>query len=250
MANVILDFTPPEDPGITKLRILEAPVADGPFTIIEEVTSVGTYPTYITRYTTQLAINSNDWFAIQWVSSLGVESELSAPIQGGSKSLVGEVLDRVLLRRSDFDENIAAQVTEAVIEFALAADPYSIDVNTVGYKKLEALTELVIVWKLYSEVATSASFNTTSYTAGLVSETASAVSQKANPLEALDKLEQRALKILGIGTALLGNVSLIGQLQEPDFLLSLTGQKSIKNSSRLLSTTAIITEHIADRELA
>jgi len=251
MASLPLDFTPPEDPGIVKLRILEASDPGGPYSIIEEVTNIGTYPNYITRYTTINALSLTDWFAIQWISSTGAESEISAPLQGGSKTLVSEVLDRVLLRRSDFDENVAAQVTEAVIDYALIGDPYAIDVNSVSYKQLEALTELVIVWKLYAEVATSASFNTTSYTAGLVSETASAQSQKANPLEALDKLEQRALKILGLGIigTLASGTSFIGQLVDPDSPFSITGTKTVINSSRLLSTTAIITEQAALREV-
>ena len=57
--SVRLDFTPPSQPNMATLFVEEAPAKEGPFAAIDQTTAVGTYPNYISSYTTQLAVVSD-----------------------------------------------------------------------------------------------------------------------------------------------------------------------------------------------
>lgn len=245
MAAVTLHFIPPDEPNLVALRILEGATATGPFSLIERVTPVGTFPGYINEYTTVNAAFTNDWFSIQWENALGAVGEASAPIQGGVRTLVAELVDRVMLRDSSLNEAIVAQEAEAVIDRFKNVDPYTLVADDVRYKELQALADLVLVYsKLSTFVIAASSGTASSYTAGLVSETFSTSSnqQQNSALSSLEALEKRALKILGRGG------SLIGQLQTPA-MLSISGLKTFPDQSRLLSTTAIITEQATLRDI-
>src|SRR4051794_19821453 len=98
MASITLKFIPPEAPDIVALRIYESPVVDGPWTQIERTTSVGTYPAYITSYTTALAVSVSDFFAIAWEDVAGAVGSMSEGMQGGTSSLLSEVVDQALER--------------------------------------------------------------------------------------------------------------------------------------------------------
>src|SRR5262245_28257796 len=103
MATVRLDFTPPGIPDVTKLHIEEAPASGGPFVEIEQVAS-GTYPNYISYYVTQNASSATYWFRIRWETSQGAFTPYSGALQGGTKTLVQEIVDRVMLRNPSLNE--------------------------------------------------------------------------------------------------------------------------------------------------
>ena len=103
---VPLDFIPPQEDNIVKLHIYESSAQGGPFSEIELVTEVGTWPNYIDHYTTANATALDDWFAIQWEDDKGAKSVLSSPVKGGTDYLVREVMseDEKELRRRAFTE--------------------------------------------------------------------------------------------------------------------------------------------------
>lgn len=169
MASVFLNFTPPEEEGITILRIFEAPAADGPFTPIEDVSDVGMYPNYISFYTTTSADNADDWFSIQWINADGAESETSAAIQGGTNTLAGVLLQRMLLRDPSLSENIAFQEAEAVIsDYYGVLDPNTVDPNTVSPKILSGLTNYALMRTYIAQTIISSQNTGSKWSAGIV----------------------------------------------------------------------------------
>lgn len=196
MVKVFLDFVPLDHPDLTKLHILEASAPGGPFSEIEVVTPVGDYPNYITNYTTANATNIADWFAIQWEDNKGWVSEMSQPVQGGTTTLVGEIVSRIMLRDSGVKENIALQSAQSIIEFFFKADPYSIDPTAVGYNIKDGLTLLALARSYLWQVA--ASSNTKKYTAGLVSQEFGDTQQGFN---SIDLLITEANRILGLAVS-------------------------------------------------
>jgi hypothetical protein len=214
MASVRLDFVPPDSPDITKLHIFEAPTKDGIFSQIEEVTSIGSYPNYISYYTTTVAANVSDWFAIQWEDSFGALSDISEPIQGGTTTLVNDIIRRVMLRDPLANEIIAQQEAEAVIENVFGVtDAYSVDQTIVTAKQKSGITFLTLARTYLSSIITSISSGTVqSYTAGLVSQSAGAGSQ-SSVTQGLGNIQQ----LIDWANADLGlNVSVIMLLKEID----------------------------------
>src|SRR4051794_40999802 len=98
MASVSLRFVAPDVEDLVSLHILESTSATGPFTEIQTVTSIGTYPAYIDHFTTTLATSALHWFAVQWENAGGVRTEVSAAIQGGTESLVWRIVSRARQR--------------------------------------------------------------------------------------------------------------------------------------------------------
>jgi hypothetical protein len=194
MATVTLDFIPPYDPDIVALHIYEASAKDGPFSEIERATAVGTYPNYITRYVSTLAINSADWFTIAWENAAGEISPTSSAVQGGTSTLVGIIVQRMLLRDSSLDEAIAAQEAEAAIsDYFVVVDTSTIDPTTVSPKVLSGLTNLALARTYITKQITSSA--TGRWTAGIVSmDNSSANSAKsAETIKALIDLANRDL---------------------------------------------------------
>lgn len=237
MVSVPLSFAPPTEPDIANLHIFESDNADSGFIEID-VISVGVFPDYITRYTTPNANRVDDWFAITWENIDGVQSPLSAPIKGGTTTLIGELVDRVLLRSPDQDENVVLQEAEATVSFIYKVDdPYSIDINDVDRLWLTELTNLTLVAAQYVYVTNLASSGS-EYTVGMVSEGV-VKGDAGSVLDALERLEKRAMRRLGIGGSLIGTIQ-----KRLDCEFSITGVKTSFDSSRLLSTRAIITENV------
>ena len=166
MASVHLDFVPPNEPGLVALLIEEAIASTGPWSQIEEVTPVGTYPEYISEYTTDDAAGLTNWFRIRWRDNKGAHTEYTQPIQGGTETLPSKIVDRVLLRDSTIKEGVALEEAEGVIEWYFNVDPYVIDASTVKYNVLSGLTYLVMARAYMVELLSSA--DTESFTAGLV----------------------------------------------------------------------------------
>lgn len=195
MATVSLDFIPPSDPDIVAMHIYEATAQDGPYAEIERVTAVGTYPDYITRYVTRVAANGIDWFAIAWENAAGQVSELSAGVQGGTSTLVGIIVQRMLLRDSSLDETIAAQEAEAAIsDYFAVVDTSTIDPTTVSPKILSGLTNLALARSYITKQITSSATN--KWVAGIVSMDNSS-SNSAKSTETIKALIDLANRDLG-----------------------------------------------------
>jgi hypothetical protein len=193
MPSAPLSFTPPLDEGIVALRIHEAPTADGPFVQIERTLQVGTYPDYISHYTTDQAVSATDWFAIQWEDYKGALSSLSVPVKGGTETLVHEITERVLLRDGTVNENVAAQEAEAVIESYFQADPYSVDPSTVSYTILSGLVMLTLARSYLMGLYASGSGK--KFTAGLISLDTTATAKRS--LDDIQKYINAANTMLG-----------------------------------------------------
>lgn len=197
--KVRLDFVPPSDPDIAKLHIYESVAEEGPYNEIEVVTAIGTYPNYITRYTTDQATAVDRWFAIAWETTAGIVGDQSAGLQGGTRTLVHEVFSRVLQRDATQSEAIVVQSAEYVIaEFMGVADPYDLAREDVTYRQLEGLT-LMTLARSYIQTFLAGS-SSDSYTAGLVSqrsESGSGLDEKK-----LKWLTDEANKLLGISNSL------------------------------------------------
>jgi len=168
MASVHLNWVQPQLPDLVKLHIYESSTKDGIYTPFEEVTAIGTYPDYISEYTTDDAASVTGWFAIQWEDSKGAKTDISAPRQGGADMLPAVILSRVLLRDSAIKEGVALQEAEAIIQWYFqGVDPYSIIPSTVSYTKLSGLTLLTMARSYLAQ--SLAQSDTESFTAGLVS---------------------------------------------------------------------------------
>lgn len=191
MATAALRFSPPEQSGIVALHIYESPTAAGPYNEIERVTAVGSYPGYIDSYVTAQAASASDWFAIAWEEGGGVVGQMSVGVQGGTQTLVGEVIERVLQRDGSIDENVARQEAEAAIEQWAGStfDPYSTDYD-VSYTQLNGLVYLTMA-RCY--IFSSASGATESATLGMVSMRSSSTTASNANTDALINLANLAL---------------------------------------------------------
>jgi len=222
--SVHLDFIPPDVPDLTTLKIYEAAVKTGPYTVIETVTPVGTQGSYISEYTTNVATSLTDWFAIEWLDSKGASFGVSQGVQGGVESLVSEIVDRIMLRDPSVNEGVAGQEAEAVVEqFYGTTDPLAMLKSDATAVELSGLTLLALV---RSKIATiSSSSTSTSYTAGLVSQ--SGGSGAETNFAALEKLLEQANAILGT------SFSVILQMQD-NCIGSMALVPSVPDQSRLL----------------
>lgn len=228
MADVRLDFVPPDLPDLTKLIIYESSIKEGTYAPIEEVTAVGAYPDYISYYTTENATQKNYWFAIEWEDSKGAQFGMSQPLQGGTNTLVGEISLRVLQRDPSADEKVVVQEAQAAVQTVFkVADPMSLSVGDATAKQLSGLVLLTMA--RVSLTTLIASSQSQSYTAGLVSQK---TSQGAGAdRELIAYLLKEASTILGMSFSVvmlledidptgLGSVSVLG-IDQSRLLLSI-----------------------------
>lgn len=239
--KVPLRFTPPESDDIALLHIWEGSTPTGPFLEID-VTSAGIYPDYIREYVTTQAVMLSDWFAIQWEDNAGVRGNLSAPMQGGTTSLIGELVERVLLRSPDLDENLILQEAEATVSYIYnTPDPYSIDIDTVNRLWLTELANLAYVSASYVTFIDIGA-NTISYSAGMLSESSGA--NIKDTLDSLERLEKRALKRLGIGGSIIASIH-----ERSRGVFEISEERSIISATRLLSLKAIVTNRLLIQDI-
>jgi len=199
MASVRLDFTPPTIENVTKLHIEESVSKDGPFGEIETVTQVGTYGNYISNYTTKVANDPLDWFRIRWETSDGVFTPYSGPLQGGTKTLVQEIVDRTLLRNPSLNEIIVTQEAQAVIsEQFPGEDPNEVMVQDSNYVQIRGMTNMTLARSLIATSLASGG-SVSKFTAGLVSLQAGTTS--ADPTKAIEALIKAANEDLGTGAS-------------------------------------------------
>ena len=169
MADVRLDWVPPDIPDLAKLHIYESTTQTGIFSPIEEVTTIGTYPNYISYYTTELASNVNNWFAIEWEDSKGAMFGISQAVQGNTQTLVGRIVSYAMLRDSSINETVAAQEAEAVVEMVMGTtEPLSILASDVSASKISGMALLTMA-RVYLVDILSGSGSNEGWTAGLVS---------------------------------------------------------------------------------
>ena len=133
---------------------------------------MGSYPNYITRYTTSSAVSLSDWFRIQWEDSKGALTELSEPVQGGTESLLSQIVEMVLLRDGSLNENVVAQEAAAAIEMVFkVTNPFSLPADYGTYTKRIGLVYMIMARSYISTVVRQSQSD--SYQAGLVSQKAS-----------------------------------------------------------------------------
>lgn len=192
MASVSIRFLPLK--GYTKLHIFEsATKEEAPGAEIEVVTVEPANPP--DKYTTDKAVSPSDWFSIQWEDAKGAKTPYSEPYQGGTESLVGEIVDRVLQRDSSLDERVVTQEAEAVIERYFNVDPYSLTEAT--YQELSGMTYLVMARAYITKMASSS--DVSQAVIGLVSmRTASGATVNKQDI---DRLIEQANRDLNIGTS-------------------------------------------------
>jgi hypothetical protein len=182
LAAVSFDLVPPDIPGLTKLKIYEAPAATGPWTLIETVTTVGSHPDYISRYSTTFATNVLDWFSVRWEDAAGVQTDQSQAVQGGTLLVLSKIVQRVLTRDPALDEIVVTQIAEAILEKFYGDDPYTIMANGESYAQMEGLT-LLILARTYIQRSVVES-QVDDFTAGLVSlrsGTSSTTTSRSDP---------------------------------------------------------------------
>lgn len=199
MAVVPLKFIPPVEDNIVALRIYEAATKDGPFNQIERTTAIGTAPNYIDEYETTLAASGTDWFTIAWEDDKGFTSPLSQPVQGGTDTLVGILVARIMLRDSTINEIIAAQEAEAAIsEYFGVDDPFSISAASVSPRILSGLTSLALARSYITKAITSTTTANAKWTAGIVSmDNSQSSSSSSNLTDTVKSLLEIANRDLG-----------------------------------------------------
>jgi len=248
VAAVRLEFTPPIEENISALVIAEAASPDGPFNTIDRTTDIGIYPDYISLFTTQNAASITDWFAIAWEDSGGALGELSAPIMGGTDTLVNEIVNRVLIRDQTLNPSVVAEESETVISIVFhTSDPYDLAlVDQATYAQKSGIVLLVLSQAYLSDLLVQ-NRTTSGYTAGMVSEQATSFSSSSSPsLGLIEAMEKRGLKLLGSGT------SLVGQIQDCRLKrrIQISGMRTNLDSSRLMAAIANITEDIVLTEIS
>jgi hypothetical protein len=230
MVAVKLDFLPPLDDDIVALKIYESSTPDGVFNEIERATEVGTYPVYITEYTTDQAVSKSDWFAIAWENSVGALGDLSHPIQGGTTTVVGEIVSRALLRDPTLNENVLAQEAEGVVYAYYGKDAYSPEIKPTPneYSGLTLLTMArAIIFTSAASMSDSGSGATASWVAGLVSMKYDTGSTSSRTKLTVEDLLALAARLLGIPRAR------IGHLVQPEIVRGMAVDFSL-DQSRLL----------------
>lgn len=194
MAVVRLDFIPPDEAGFTTIHVFEAATKDGVFAEIHSESALDADGEYISSIEVDEAVSSSDYFSLQWSDAAGAISPMSEPYRGDQGSLVLQLVNRMLLRDSAFNENIAAQEAEAVVsEYFKVVDPYTVDPTTVSAKVMSGLTNLALA-RAYLTLAITASSSANKWSAGIVSmDTSTSTGKTPDALKALIEMANRDL---------------------------------------------------------
>jgi hypothetical protein len=196
--EIPLTFVPPDVENLVSMMIWEGPSSDGPFVVIETVTDIGSYPTYIDNYTTDLASSPTDWFALTWEDDKGAETELTQAIQGGVHTLVAEITQRCLQRMPRLSLQVVTQEVEGTIQTYMGemTDPYDPTLeSTVSYRKKNGLTYMAIARTLMGEMLMESAVE--SATMGLITFKAANTTQMLKNIEELIAMAEADLGISG-----------------------------------------------------
>lgn len=208
MASQYLFFKEPDIEGLTTLYVEES--ADGldPFVEIDHTDDIGTYPDYITSFTTDQAADPTHFFRIRWGNGDGYFTEYSLPMQGRSNTVIGQIVKRVIERDFDFgfDVSVIAQEAEVAIstKFGADTDPYD-PTLTVTAKEMAGLVYLTIARAYAFQIMKEGSEG--NYTAGLVSQRSDTGKTR---MDQVDWFVREANKLLGL------NVSAVMLLEDCD----------------------------------
>jgi hypothetical protein len=195
--SVTLEFIPPDEPDLKALHVYESPTQTGTFTEIDSTLEIAAYPNWISRYTTALATSITDWFAIAWENTAGVTGQLSAPLQGGSTTLVSEIINRVMIRNPSLNQIIVGQEAQAVVsEYMHVDDPNFVAVSDASYVEIRGMTNMTLARSLIATVFATGATSTAGFTAGLVS-IKSSTGASADPTKAIEALVKSANADLG-----------------------------------------------------
>jgi hypothetical protein len=131
------------------------------------------------------------------------------PVQGGTSSVVAQVVDRMMLRDPTLNENIAVQEAEAVISFYFnVLDPYTVDPATVTPSQLSGLTMLALARCYVVNMLTVG--QTQSYTAGLIQQNTGSVTKQQGNIDGLITMANRLLGISTSFVALIEEIAVAG----------------------------------------
>lgn len=192
MFSITLRFSTPTVDDIVKLHVYEAPSVDGVFTEIEVTADVGTYPNYIDRFTTVQAVSQTDWFAIAWEDAAGNISDLSIPVQAGTETLVGEIVDQVRFRQPSIQENVISLEALAAIEAVYPTEDPAVKLkDDVNYRTLSGLVLLTQARALMISQSSASQ-----WTAGIVSMKSD--SGTTVSLDRIDRMLNQAASLLGL----------------------------------------------------
>lgn len=213
MAAVHLEFLPPADEGIVTLHVEEAPSSSGVFSEVQTFPA-GTYPNYIREADVTNAASATDWFRIRWEDESGNFTPYSSPIEGGTQTVVAQVMDRVILRDPAVNPLVAGQEAEAAVQDYFGVnDPYSVDPAEATPKVLSGLTLLTLARAYTLRLITGGTQQ--KWTAGLVSmDQGSTASQS---WDAIDRMIDLANKELGRNYSrilLMEEISVAGGLRQ------------------------------------
>lgn len=164
---VELQFLPPETEDIVTLHVEESISSAGPFSEVQTFPA-GTYPNYIDIAVVTNAASPADWFRIRWEDETGNFTPYSSPIQGGTTTIVAQVMDRVILRDPAVNHLIAGQESEASVSWFYGVDdPYSVDPSEASPRILSGLTILTLARIYTGQLITQSTSG--KWAAGLVS---------------------------------------------------------------------------------
>lgn len=144
MATVRLDLVSPANPNVVALRVYESSEAAGPYSQVDRTVEVGSYPAYISSYSTTLAMSTTDWFYVGWEDDAGNIVSTSQPVKVGAPSLVEQVVERVLQRDAALDRYVVTQEAEVAVEDVFPGqNPYDV-AAAATYKQLGGLVYLTM----------------------------------------------------------------------------------------------------------
>ncbi len=210
---VELQFLPPDTEQVITLHVEEATSSAGPFAEVQTFPA-GTFPNYIDVAIVTNAASPTDWFRIRWEDSSGGLTPYSAPIQGGTSTVVGEVIDRVILRDPGVNHTIIGQEAEASVSWYYGVDdPYSILASEANPRILSGLTTLTLARVYTGQLITQST--STKWTAGLVSMDSTASSSSAwNNIQKMLEIANRELGRNVSVVALMKEVSVAGGFKQ------------------------------------
>lgn len=203
MATVILDFVPPTDPDIITLHVAEGDTGEGPF-VERAPHPAGTYPSYITKITITDATDAENWFRIRWENASGGFTPWSDPVPGGTTTYLGKLIERVMLRFPDSNENIVAQEAEQVLQDYLHVNPYLSASPLVKYRIWNGMALLVGARVQLVEFISNSAGQTSGWTSGLVSMKSGTSSSSS--IEGIDRLLKEAMRLLGLGAGIVAQM--------------------------------------------
>jgi hypothetical protein len=196
--KIPLTFVPPDVENLVEMKIWEATAIDGAFNPIETVTDIGSYPTYIDNYTTDLATAPTDWFALTWVDDKGAETELTQAIQGGVQTLVAEITQRCLQRIPRASLQVVTQEVEGSIQVYMGetVDPYDPTLlEKTSYRQRNGLTYMTIARTLMGELLMTSAVQSAQM--GLIQFKAANTTQLLKNIEELMEMAEADLGISG-----------------------------------------------------